>query len=438
MPATLAGETYKSVRNSDGTHDIFDVPVFAFVPEGTKGAPEDIGEQWMQGAIKEARRREKEDGWKPPLHTRHHGASETAFAGTFRVTRVRTKRYDGKSQPVLFADLLNIPADIFKEIMAGMWAARSVEIIDYEAGVINTLALLDTEEPFFRFPNLSNETIESFSLRSFERSGAGYTAIFSCKEATDVEYTLRAVEGKPVLYAGTEPVDAVKLVIGDGFAALFEGDDDKKDDMKDLKAQLTKLRAENADLKAKLHAYENDDEDKKDKLNVDDKPDSEPANPSKAKAKAAADTAGAAQFAAMAGEVSALKDRLDKNDKVQQVKGIAAQCKADLEAKGFHISPDREKDIANFAARGAEALADWQASFERNSIPDPIDPDRMTATQMTAADAPEVAAYSTHGPDALEEARVAAGEHAEIMAANPRFGSSLKQYLGSRIGKAVA
>lgn len=151
---------YRAVKLDSGDYNVYDVPVFGEVPAGEKYAPESIGRRWMSRAIREARRLERDQNYLPPLHVEHHmTGNPVEHAGYFRLRRITVMPVDGQDMAVLTADLLHIPAETFERIKAGRLPYRSVEVIDWDNPHINSLALLSTDEPFFRFPLLRRETM---------------------------------------------------------------------------------------------------------------------------------------------------------------------------------------------------------------------------------------------------------------------------------------
>ena len=145
---------YRAAQATDGTFTIFDVPVFAaHTEEREDGREIDFGTSWLNGALATAQRRQAE-GYMAPLHVSHHGEGNVEAAGKFRMTRVGPILHDGQEVDALFADLVGVRPEIFQRIMRGELSYRSVEILDVNRQEIDSLALLDDEVPFFRFPLL--------------------------------------------------------------------------------------------------------------------------------------------------------------------------------------------------------------------------------------------------------------------------------------------
>ena len=145
---------YRADQARDGTYTIYDVPIFsAHAEELRDGTSREFTPEWLSGAVQKGLQRNAE-GYLPPLHVRHHGDGEVEAAGKFRVTRVGSILHGGVETPTVFADLVGVRPAIYERIRKGELSYRSVEILDVGATEIDSLALLDDEVPFFRFPLL--------------------------------------------------------------------------------------------------------------------------------------------------------------------------------------------------------------------------------------------------------------------------------------------
>jgi len=144
---------YRHAKGLDGTFTIFDVPIFSVNTRGNDKELE-FGVDWLHGALATAQQRQ-EEGYLAPLHVRHHGDAQVAeAAGKFRLTRVGSIMHGGEEVPTVFADLVGVRPAVFDRIQRGELSYRSVEILDVNEQEIDSLALLDDEVPFFRFPLL--------------------------------------------------------------------------------------------------------------------------------------------------------------------------------------------------------------------------------------------------------------------------------------------
>ncbi len=145
---------YSATQAPDGTFTITDVPIFSAHAEEHAGGTRSFDAGWLTKAVGRAQLRQAE-GYLPPLHVRHHGeGAPVEAAGKFRVTRVGTISHGGEQIPTIFADLVGVRPAVYERIRKGELSYRSVEILDVETPEIDSLALLDDEVPFFRFPLL--------------------------------------------------------------------------------------------------------------------------------------------------------------------------------------------------------------------------------------------------------------------------------------------
>lgn len=151
---TQIGGRYTAVDNGDGTFDIKDVPVFASIPAGVKRNTTAIGKEWQDKAVLRNKERERE-GYLPPVHVYHSDDTNAKpiYSGKLRLHTVRQAWYQGELVWMTFGDLIGVPSAIFNaRIKPGFMPYRSVEIHNWEKSEIDSLALMDTDVPFFRMP----------------------------------------------------------------------------------------------------------------------------------------------------------------------------------------------------------------------------------------------------------------------------------------------
>lgn len=151
------GGNYEATKHANGKYTIHNVTIFTQLPKGEKGNKKVIGREWMQEAVEKSDLRYQQNKFLAPVHVHHHGGliDDTSEAGKLRLTKVDDIMYEGEKLPAIFADLININADVFDRIKAGELTYRSVEVYDWDNPEINSLALLDTEVPFFRLEMLT-------------------------------------------------------------------------------------------------------------------------------------------------------------------------------------------------------------------------------------------------------------------------------------------
>lgn len=149
----LPGGKYRCRQAPDGTWDIYDVPVFSIVEKGEKNAPRDITEADLRHAVESHQRQFREDQYLARANVLHNfGIQKARPAGFFLPQSVRPFRFRGQTRPVVFADLIAVPGEVFRELDHDGLPYCSVEVRTYEPLTFGALALLDTEPPYFEFP----------------------------------------------------------------------------------------------------------------------------------------------------------------------------------------------------------------------------------------------------------------------------------------------
>ena len=201
----LPGGDFDAVQNEDGTWNIGidkDIPIMGTVQEvGVKGNERPIGIKWLRAALRKHRALEEQPGgaYYAPVHLRHHSENsdhdETVPAGFLRLNRIAPAFDGGDNQAAIFATLYNVPDDIYQQIKARKWAFRSVEVASWDKPQVSSLSLLNTEAPFFKYPNLTigSETpavaVNVLPLEAAApalalcESGAGGSILFNFSEA---------------------------------------------------------------------------------------------------------------------------------------------------------------------------------------------------------------------------------------------------------------
>ncbi len=181
------GGKYTAIDNGDGTFDIKDVPVFGEVPAGAKRNKKDIGKDWQIAAVAKNKARAAE-GYLPPVHIYHSDeiAVKPAHAGKLRLNEVRLITYQGKQIWATFGDLVAIPSNVFEsKILPGFMPYRSVEVHDWDKEEIDSLALMDTDVPFFRLEMLTIGAVVKKGEGEYFRRQEGHTPAFAWKTSSE-------------------------------------------------------------------------------------------------------------------------------------------------------------------------------------------------------------------------------------------------------------
>lgn len=144
--------SYRAEKKPDGTYTIKDIDIFyACQRKNPKtGHVDDFNDDWLEGAVRTFAER-KGEGYLPPVHVDHHGkdGESRPFAGL--MTNLR-KGQNSKGVATLFADIGNIPAEVFAQITSMRLPFRSVEINRPDTPEISSLALMSTTVPYFKSP----------------------------------------------------------------------------------------------------------------------------------------------------------------------------------------------------------------------------------------------------------------------------------------------
>ena len=375
--------TYRSAKATDGTWTIFRVPIFA--------AHEKFDAKWLHAALAKAKTRQAE-GYMAPLHVGHHVADEAVdAAGKFRMTEIGTVMHGGKPVQAIFADLVGVTAASYAKIRKGELSYRSVEILDVATPEIDSLALLDDEVPFFRFPLLR---VAEDTPATVQLSAPGTTPVLA--------FSARGQSIKSLLrFEDTMPEDTPK-VPEDGDAP--EEDAEKKGAIEEgLKAIMEILQG--------LMGGEED------AGNAGPAEQPAPSLTAGAEATPVGVAAQGSLFAAApavapvdlgaAGEQAAIMGRLKsmeaKYAAMVTEKAIDTQSAA-LSAKGY--SNEQVQAFRGAAAKhGLVAAQSFAAGMDRAGGPgDP--PTHWTGElHAEAPDPPAVAKFAANGPEALAEAR---------------------------------
>jgi hypothetical protein len=136
-----------------------------------------------------------------PLHVRHHkeGASVEP-AGFMLPSEVGPMKYEGRELATLFADFIQVPERVYARIKRGELPYVSVEILDISADPeIDSCAIMDHVVPYFKYPLLTiGAEIPAPSVEGIHSDGpvmayarAGRRASILCYMADDGEVKRR-------------------------------------------------------------------------------------------------------------------------------------------------------------------------------------------------------------------------------------------------------
>lgn len=154
----------------DGGYKIRRVPIFAehertFKSDGGGKVVVKVDRARLERIAANYNARVRNDGWRGPIHGAHNGnGADGPRLGYLDNYRVEKSTYNGQPTYVLFADYIIDGDDSMsaEERLAEVkrYPYRSIEI-NLQKDEASSLALLDREAPFFKFPNF--KTAETYA-----------------------------------------------------------------------------------------------------------------------------------------------------------------------------------------------------------------------------------------------------------------------------------
>lgn len=396
--------TYRASVAPDGSIVVAGVPVFAENKRTQFGVELNYDREWLDAALA-ADRKLRADGYKAPMHFGHHEvALERERAGHFVLDEVRICLYDDKPTAVLFGSLVFKSKAKLERAMAD-FPYRSVEISHEKPNEINSLALLSSEAPYFRFPNL-----ESLAFSALPGNALGFA--WRNKMALHKD--------SPALPANQAKPDPPPPPNGNGAVATAEPESeqpkagDQDDEQPEAPAEepktsdpveFAKIVMDKIDTllgfvaqMLKMQSKVNSGEELTDAGS--ETPDTKNGvapkreRPPIVAATATVDAKSGAN-AKLEGEVEALRSRLAKAERDRADDTLRSELKKALSSY----------QIANFEARLEAHLAAGTARQWAEGIQLTAPPARRNEAPLDSADPPEVAKYSERGPEVLAEAR---------------------------------
>ena len=411
------GPRYRAEQAKDGTWTIFNVPIFSVHTDDRGGEPIHFDTKWLKKAVNKGQLRHAE-GYYPPLHIRHHGDSGVEAAGKIRFTRIASHSHGGEMIPTIFADLIGVRPEVYAKIRRGELSYRSVEILDIDSPEIDSLALLDDEVPFFRYPLLrigQEKAQKKTPALAYRARGKGGSILFNYG-GPDVDEEMQKQEGAP---AWAKEMLNVLMDIKRGVsAAKMEADSDEvekgsyeeaeeilnlqqEEEDKELKSVPTTISPEDSDfpqtpqrppsgdttIRPPRHAAEEDEDSDKEE---------------KKQKKSAPYEVGVSQAAmsAFTDTIKALQKEVALLKAEQRIEKKAAQ----LSASG--LKADKVKRFKETFKKHGEVAAKVYADTVQELNPE-LPPRHFTGelSYGEKADPSVVAAYAQKGPEALERAR---------------------------------
>lgn len=412
QPSTsIPGGRYRAQQAADGTWTILDVPIFAELPKGVKGAPADIGSEQLRECVRFAMEKSERESYLTPLNVLHRGDPRGAMSAGFMLPRrVAAYAVDGAIVDTIFADLIGVPDGVFREIDQARLPYRSVEIRSYVPRLeFSNLSLLDVDDPFFRFPLLTIGDRQPLTAEAVQQFSAGALRAYAPVDAGAAVALFRFSDKE-----GSMPDEPKKDEPKDG-------GEDKKFEATDLKGAVETILAALKPLMDLIPALKGLAEGKG----------AEPEKKEEAAdiaASAATPVQMAAQVSDVAMQVKALQEFRRQTESRETADKLVADAMSQL--AGYHLTDACKADIRAFAAQGKETVDRFVATIRREVPKDPaahLDDARASST----ADPPEVAKFASEGPEALARARELVKSHTRLKAAG--MGGPLEQFLATNM-----
>jgi len=387
---------YQARPLADGRVEVRGVPIFAET-EATASRPRGFGEAWLARYTAKAAKR---PGYEAPLHLHHTDTGRAESVGTWVPEGLRLRDVDGVPRWVLFATLRYRDRAAFETSKA--YPHRSVEISPDHPDEINSLALLSSEAPYHRFPNLvtfrasRGESYDAMTDEKKPDEKAPAALAAKCESAPPPE---KKPEDKPVAMAAELPMTGAPA----GAASV-------EDRLAKIEATLAKL------LGAEASEPAHEGESLATEVRTAEPVVAHAARTEGQAAKIAAleaKLAGQDAFAALSEKLGPLTQGTDG---AKRLKGL----KARIEAQGIPAAESYvEGLLETFSTSGAR-----------------VEGVKLGAGSQASSEPAEVLAYAAAGPEKLGQAREKAAFHAVW---RDKLGEGLRplgRYLELEIGPA--
>ena len=425
--APLPGGNYTAIQNSDGSWTIKDVPFFA---ENARDPKKPVTKDWLQAYLNAALAKFQEGRYMAPIHVHHHdefGQPRPEYGGKLLPSYLDVMEYDGKRGWTVFGDLVAVPDAVKKRIDSGELSYCSVEVPKLDEPWVRGLALLNTEEPYLRFPliTIGKEYGQKVSLA---RAGDPFVAFSSGSAGASVLYRLGGFtmpKGKN--FAEPSKDEAAKTaeaeVVNHDAAGTAdgkkEGEEPKKFEAGDIGAKLDQIIAALAKLTAaevaegegaagaNLAAAADGEAcpacggtGKKGAAEPGPKDPAKEGAPAEVHARAAERAADAGKLAVLEGKLAAVEAKFTARESADSHRGLVAKTLAAL--KGYPLPTNVEETLLAFKSAGeVEAFASAvKATGVREPGPGGKPGDKNGTTSRDEAYPAEVQKYIAQSPEA--------------------------------------
>jgi len=393
--SAFGGGNYAAKKQSDGTWTIYNVPIFA---EHERNGV-NVDKAWLEAAVRKDQARRAEH-YKAPVHIEHTGGSTApARAGHFELTRVGRDRYEGAERYILYANIVGVPDATFQRMKRGELPYRSPEVHDLNDPEINSLALMESEVPYFRFPLLTLREDKGERVAAYSATGEdgqrAYRVVYRCQSekygddmndptkyedggAPDIASKLDAILERLDRLEGMEREEQGELA-GEGEMTASEAEDMQMD------AEADMAEAEDDDISdAELDAMLDEEDDPEEYGAKGKRNKASPAEMYQARSDAQMQSI-LSRLKKAEGEIARYKARDDRRE-------WTAKAQRELRDHGIDYS-----EIAKYAAKSAEVREVWLDTVKQGhgvTLP-PKSGGSYTASEA-AAD-PAIAKYAASG-----------------------------------------
>lgn len=415
MTTATAVHGYQVTQQPDGRFTVHGVPLIGRVPKGTRNAPFDVEEDWMDACLS-THDRLFQEGHRIPIHEYHQRdpnrlrVTDNRPLGKLKPTRRDSIVVNGQTMPCLYGDMQDVRPETLDRIKSGDLAYLSVEVENWTQPMLTSVALMPDQAPFFKFPEIR---LQDFSASTSSKGGYVISQFSS---------------GEPIMLQDEQVVANPKAQEAGG-ERMVPGNEEGEPEpsLRDVMTAITAL-AQALQVQAPLPVSEDDvevedeDSEKSDKeegeeSEGEEKPEesghSEPdgdeatstASPTSAeedKYAAQEPVKTAARMSAMEAEISQLRAKLAERDKSESAAALAR--KAEEELAGYPLGPAAKQAIATFSALGEEQLNLFVETFKNSVTPDPPG-SFMAFEHETGSRVPE-AAFSAAAEAGVDKAKV--------------------------------
>lgn len=442
---------YAIEYKGNGSVVVKDVPVFGENKRDLFFEELNYDHKWLKKALKNDQKL-RSNGYKAPMHFGHHGGIDSKErAGFFELTEVRLVNYNDEDIYVIFANLV-FDDEIKFEKAKKEFPYRSVEISFEKPNEINSLALLSSEAPFFRFPNMEFATKteksvdilwkgDKFMIGTEKDSVKAESSVMKQppkvygdenknKPMNDEDPSAQAnpeMEVKPA--ANEADPNAEKKPQAPKVNQIHqEAGTNKLDVAVELLTGMMEILNKLVDAdENKVNNIENVNSDEEESEDDGDNKVSEKTNKSNPVVSASAEVA-KPEVAALEGQIAALQAKIAKMEKQREDDVLFATLKSELLPYGLtNLDEELRKRVADGSASA------WAAGIKQIAPPK----SRVSENPTDPVDAPEVAAFASKGVNVLTRARELAATYAAAPKGHFIRNHKLADFLASQLADEV-